>query len=207
MKIKVCGMTRPDNIVELAALRPDYAGFIFCKSSPRYAGALDPDALKALSPATVPVGVFVDSPLDEVVGIAGRYSIRHLQLHGSETPEYCSRLRAEGFTVWKAIPVASASDFRKAEDYARCADALLFDTRTEKAGGSGAKFDWRLLDAYSCNTPFMLSGGISADDACAVRQAFLNHPAMAGIDINSRFENAPGIKNILKIKFFLESIL
>ncbi len=205
MQIKVCGMTRPENIAAVAELSPDYMGFILYERSPRYAGDTIPAEAGALSLRGItPVAVSVDMDAAELARRASQAGITTLQLHGHETPGYCRALREGGMTVWKAISVGSASDLRLADDYQDSADMLLFDTASASRGGSGRKFDWAILEAYTGPLPFFLSGGIGPEDAEAIRS--ISHPLLRGIDLNSRFEIAPGLKNPSLLKSFISSL-
>ncbi|WP_298062378.1 phosphoribosylanthranilate isomerase [uncultured Rikenella sp.] len=201
LKIKVCGMRDPANISAVAKLRPDYMGFIFYERSPRYAASLAPSAL----PQEVRrVGVFVNAPTTEIAGTAERYGLHAVQLHGSESPESCRRLREMGYEVIKAFGIETAADFAQTAGYAACCDLFLFDTRTPKHGGSGDRFDWRLLDGYTGHVPFLLSGGIAPTDTDAI--SILNHPMLYGIDLNSRFEIEAGLKNTELLEHFIQTI-
>ncbi len=204
MMIKVCGMREPQNIEAVARLAPDMMGFIFHERSPRYAGGMPPDALDALSPATKRVGVFVDSPQEYILETACKYRLDFVQLHSSETPDMCARLKEVGLGVIKAFGVASREDVEHAADYEGVCDYFLFDTRSAAHGGTGRAFDHSLLDAYTGRTPYLLSGGLAPEDA--TRLALQKNPLCAGFDINSRFETAPGIKDPEAIKRFFESM-
>ncbi|WP_295729173.1 phosphoribosylanthranilate isomerase [uncultured Muribaculum sp.] len=202
MMIKVCGMKEPDNIRNVAALTPMMMGFIFYPGSPRYAGGLDPDVVRSLPEHVRPVGVFVDATVDEVLSVCDRYGIRIAQLHGDESPETCRRLREAGMTVFKAVGIADETYMKRLEGYAGSVDMFVFDTKSEARGGTGRKFDHSLLDGYALDIPYLLGGGIGPDDVDAIVAAM--RPGMAGIDINSRFEVAPGVKNLRTlIKFIL----
>ena len=202
MMIKVCGMRDPDNIRNVAALTPMMMGFIFYPSSPRYAGGLDPEVVRSLPEHVRRVGVFVDASADEIRSICERYGIAIVQLHGNESPEFCRSLRDSGFTVFKAIAVGSVEDIDALDPYMGCIDMFLFDTKSEMRGGSGVHFDHSLLDRYQLDIPYLLSGGIGPDDIELIIGAM--RPGMAGIDINSRFEVTPGVKNLRAlIKFIL----
>lgn len=204
MMIKVCGMKHPDNIRDVAALTPMMMGFIFYPGSPRYVGDLDPEVVRSLPDHIRPVGVFVNASTTDIVATCRRYGISIVQLHGDESPEQCRELRLDGLTVFKAIGVADASDVAKATPYDGEVDMLVFDTKTSSRGGSGVKFDHTLLDSYSLATPYLLSGGIGPDDVTAVVDAM--RPGMAGIDINSRFESEPGVKNLRQLIQFILSL-
>lgn len=204
MVIKVCGMKEPSNIRDVASLHPMLMGFIFHRESPRDASGLDPDVVKSLPEFIRPVGVFVDRPVEEVAATAVRYGIGRVQLHGSESPEECARLRSAGLKVYKAIAVGDEVDWEKYRRYEEAVDLFVLDKKTSSGGGSGKKFDWSLLDDYHLAVPYLLGGGIGPDDIAAIVGAM--RPGMAGIDINSRFESAPGIKDLHRLVKFILSL-
>lgn len=195
MKVKVCGMRDPDNIRQLAALPVDLVGLIFHEPSPRHAGGL---AAGLLPPSPPAVGVFVDAPLEVVLERVGRHALHAVQLHGDEPPAYREALRRRGIKVIKALHVATAADLRATAPAEESSDYLLFDAATP---GSGKKFDWGLLRAYAGRLPFFLGGGVGPGDAAALRR--LRHPLLHAVDVNSRFETAPGLKNIQAIEQFI----
>lgn len=199
--IKVCGMCDPDNIRSVASLAPMLMGFIFYKSSPRDASALDPEVVRSLPHFIRPVALFVNSDEDHIMDITSRYGIKIVQLHGDETPEFCDRLRTKGLTVFKALPVSTESDVKDAKRYDGYVDLLVFDSRSASRGGSGKQFDWQLLHHYDGTTHYLIGGGVGPDDIDHIIDAML--PLMAGIDINSRFEISPGIKDISKLITFI----
>ena len=198
LKVKVCGMREAQNISEIAALQPDYLGFIFYEKSPRFAlGNPDFSLSTCQIPTVQKVAVFVNESVEKMRETADRYGIAALQLHGSETPEQCRQLR-ENFTVIKAFSVAEPKDFEAVQAFSDCCDFFLFDTKTQQYGGSGKKFDWRLLEKYQGATPFFLSGGIDLSDVAAIAQ--LAHPQLWAVDVNSRFELRAGVKDVEKVK-------
>ncbi len=202
--IKVCGMADPKNIESVARLTPMLMGFIFYEKSPRYAGNLPVESVKSLPDYIYPVGLFVDSDIDHIINICDKYGIRIVQLHGDESPALCGELKARGFTVMKAFGIDSETDWSEIEPYEEVTDLYVFDTKTSSKGGSGMKFDWSLLDNYPLSNPYLISGGIGPDDIDAIIKAM--NPKMAGVDINSRFESAPGIKDIKKLTHFILSL-
>ena len=235
MFVKVCGMRDADNIREVAQLGVNALGFIFYPQSPRcvkeleYGDSFTPALVRGEADMNIPrVGVFVDEDIQTVVVQSLRFSLNCIQLHGNETREYCEDLNqcfkevidlfnkeakknnpdAEPFDgriqLIKAISVNSAEDIQKYKDYVGAVDYFLFDTKCKTVGGSGEQFDWSVLDAYDGDVPFMLSGGIGPDDAERVKA--IKHPMFGGIDINSKFEKEPGIKDVEKIKKFLEEL-
>ena len=198
MKIKVCGMREADNIREVEALGIDMMGFIFWPKSSRYVSQR-PDYL----PKRVKrVGVFVDEDPEQVKRLADDYSLDYIQLHGQESPSYIFQLR--GLHVIKAFNISTAEDLLQTQSYEGLVDYFLFDAKGKSVGGNGEKFNWDVLDAYHGNTPFLLSGGIGPDDAERVN-AF-HHPKCIGIDLNSRFELAPGLKDVAKLKEFMYNL-
>lgn len=202
LEIKVCGMTRPDNMAEVAALGVDYVGLIFHPASPRYAADCDAVAVAAVDVRRV--GVFVDSAPDAIMACADRFGLYAVQLHGSESPEMCSALRGHGFEVWKAVGIAGTDDIDRLAAYSGCIDRLVFDRKSARHGGTGRKFDWTLIEGHTFPAPFMLGGGIGPDDAQAI--ASLAHPHLVGIDLNSRFESSPGVKSPRLIASFITNL-
>lgn len=200
--LKVCGLREADNILRVAALNPDFMGFIFYPPSPRNIPLTQsPESLEIPS-HICKTGVFVNAPNKEIIETAKRYSLNTLQLHGQESPGQCRELRQEGYVLIKALPVKEAEDFLVAKAYGDACDFLLFDTKSPEHGGSGRQFDWEILKHYRELTPFFLSGGIGPEDAQILGK--LKHPGLAGLDINSRFETAAGVKNIQQLKNFIQ---
>lgn len=198
--IKVCGMREADNIRAVEQLGVDMIGFIFYPKSPRCLCEL-PDYLPVNA---LRVGVFVNENKQTIETYADRFGLDYVQLHGNESPEYCQSLRTGGMKIIKAFSIAHAKDLQHVHKYEAACDYLLFDTKTEQFGGSGNQFDWNLLHAYNGRTPFLLSGGINLYSAKALK-AF-HHPCLAGFDINSRFESAPGQKDTDRINQFLQEL-
>lgn len=199
-------MKNPDNIKELSRLPIDWMGLIFYPKSPRYIGDLDPKALNALPENIGRVGVFVNEDIEKVKQAVEKYDLNYLQLHGNESPDYCSKLKLifPSIQIIKAFNIAEASDFDKTKDYEGIADYFLFDTKTTQYGGSGQKFDWSILNEYKGNTRFFLSGGISAGDALQIKK--LENNRIIGLDLNSRFETEPGLKDIELLNQFIKEI-
>ena len=200
-KVKVCGMREAENIRQVEALGIDMMGFIFYPKSSRYVSE---------RPAYLPqkckrVGVFVDEDIENIKKIADDYALDFVQLHGHESPDFICMLKFKvsgfRFQVIKAFNIATKEDLNATTPYAGLVDYFLFDTKGPSVGGNGEKFDWSVLEAYHGDTPFLLSGGIGPDDT----ERILNyhHPKCIGFDLNSRFEIEPGIKDITKLKTFL----
>ncbi|MBR4243366.1 MAG: phosphoribosylanthranilate isomerase [Bacteroidaceae bacterium] len=195
--IKVCGMRDADDIRAVEALGVDWMGFIFHPASPRFV-----DSVPAYLPQKAKrVGVFVNAELDYVRRMVDTFGLDIVQLHGSESPAYLAAL--SDMTIIKAINIATAADFQKTDAYNGLADYFLFDTKAKLAGGNGTQFDWDLLQDYSGQTPFLLSGGIGPDDAMRLRD--FHHPRLAGIDLNSRFELSPALKDTTKLQNFIDN--
>lgn len=198
MIIKTCGMRDADNIRAVSELGIDWMGFIFWAPSSRYVSE---------KPTFLPtrqkrVGVFVDARIEEVKSKADEYALDMIQLHGSESPALCEWLKANSRQqLIKAFNIATQEDLEQTIPYEGLVDYFLFDTKAKMVGGNGTQFDWSVLSAYQGNTPFLLSGGIGPDDAEKVRN--FHHPQLAGIDLNSRFELSPALKDIEKLKQFI----
>lgn len=198
LRLKVCGMKYPGNISQLKEVGPDFVGMIFFSKSPRFVGGeLLFTGFSIFPEEACKVGVFVNAPVWEVINVVDEYKLEYVQLHGEEFPQYCSELRKKGLKVIKAIQVSNSLDFKKAESFEGYVDYLLFDTKTPNYGGSGEKFDWTLLSSYKGSLPFFLSGGVDIDDMDAIEAMDL--PMLFGIDVNSKFETAPGMKDIDKL--------
>ena len=201
--IKVCGMREAENIREVEALGIDLMGFIFWPKSSRYVNE---------RPAYLPtqckhVGVFVNEDIENVKHIAEDYALDFIQLHGSESPDDIRRLRSlcgDSIATIKAFNIATANDLEATKPYEGIVDYFLFDTKAQLPGGSGQQFDWSVLANYAGETSFLLSGGIGPDDAESVK-AF-HHPKCVGFDLNSKFEIEPALKDIQKLKTFLEQL-
>jgi len=241
LNIKICGMRDEQNVWDVLALAPEALGFIFYERSPRYAGATPPALVRALRAHTATVGVFVDAPEVEVLRRVEEYGLCAVQLHGSEPPELCERAAAHtGAMVIKVFSLwsnATNNDMQSLETNVRryygAADCVLFDTKSASAhGGTGTRFDWRVLEHYGQTSvqtsvqngvqsiaspphvgnadnannvlPFVLSGGIAAEHAEELRA--LHHHALVGLDLNSRFETAPGVKDVERLRTFVARI-
>lgn len=201
--IKVCGMRDAENIREVEALGIDMMGFIFWPKSKRYVSEC---------PAYLPksckrVGVFVDEGIEQVQCIAEEYALNIIQLHGHESPDYIRQFGSvcgDTIATIKAFNIATIDDFAQTKPYEGIVDYFLFDAKAQLPGGNGEKFDWSVLSAYDDETPFLLSGGIGPDDA--ERISNYHHPKCIGIDLNSRFEITPGLKDVNKLREFIKTI-
>lgn len=203
MTFKVCGMRDPENIRALEATGlVDWMGFIFYGKSPRFVGSEPP----AYLPACPKVGVFVNPTVDYVRTMVPRFGLRLVQLHGNESPEFCKEVSEQvpDVCVIKAFSISSEADLEKALEYESVVDGFLFDTPTSGYGGSGKYFDWKLIEGYHGHIPFLLSGGIGPDSLDALSK--FSHPLWYGIDLNSRFETAPAMKDVEALKEFLLAV-
>lgn len=210
-------MRDADNIRDISALGVDMIGLIFYPPSPRYvqqfsSGAgIIPDYAPDMGKTPLRVGVFVDDMPQNIVTRVYNYKLDYIQLHGNEPRETLENLRATidpdiklKIKIIKAISVSSAEDINKYKEYVGAADLFLFDTKCKTVGGSGEQFDWQVLQAYDGDVPFLLSGGIGPDDAERVRN--FHHPKCIGIDLNSKFEIEPALKDVEKLKQFLVKV-
>lgn len=198
MIVKVCGMRDAQNIRDVEKLGVDWIGMIFWSQSKRFVAEV---------PSYLPkhqkrVGVFVDAPLEDIRQHISDYQLNIIQLHGQESPDYVKALKPH--TTIKAFNIAKTDDLVQTEQYEGIADYFLFDTKGLMVGGNGQKFDWSVLTTYHGKTPFLLSGGIGLDDAESIGS--FHHPCCIGIDLNSRFEISPALKDIDKLRTFLGKI-
>jgi phosphoribosylanthranilate isomerase len=199
MKIKVCGMSEPQNIIEVANLAPDYMGFIFYEKSPRF--VKDESAIELLEsyPKIQKVGVFVNASLEYIEQKSKKHHFSFLQLHGKESVDFCRKIKQTiNSKIIKAFGVDENFDFLQVAEYQKVADYLLFDTKTAHYGGSGRKFSWDILKNYNNKIPIFLSGGLNLQNIdLATKIPFLNIHAL---DLNSQFEKKPAQKDINLLK-------
>jgi phosphoribosylanthranilate isomerase len=216
MKVKVCGLKSPENIEQILQLGVDYIGMIFYAKSPRFAEGPELMAWlrdhEAAFEHTRKVGVFVNAEIEYILNTVHDYQLDYVQLHGNESAGYCRELKLlwsvntlRKASIIKAFSVDDAFDFRSTNEYADSCPLFVFDTGGHaSAGGTGKKWDWGKLREYESPVPFLLSGGIRPEDAEAIRQ--VDHPQLRGVDINSKFEDAPGLKNIDQLRSFLADL-
>jgi len=197
MQIKICGLKQPENIKAIAGLKPDYMGFICYGKSPRYIAELLPQVLEGIPQGIIKTAVFVNESKENIEHLLNRYSFNAIQLHGDESAAFANAFR-DKVTVIKAFGVDEGFDFSSLDTYADSVDYFLFDTKTSTYGGSGKTFNWGILDNYKLSKPFFLSGGISADNLERIKE--IKHPAFYGVDLNSRFEVEPGLKDVQKLE-------
>lgn len=193
MKLKICGMKYPENIMEAAQLQPDFLGFIFYEKSTRYCDAEIPKLPETIQK----VGVFVNASLDFILTKIKQYDLQLVQLHGEETPEFCHLLKHINVRIIKVFPVDDHFDFDQIQPYENTCDYFLFDTKGKWPGGNGITFNWQILEKYPSRKPFFISGGI---DLAAIEKIKKLKTPVYAIDVNSKFENEPGLKNIQSLQ-------
>ena len=204
MKLKVCGMREPENIAAISALQPDLMGFIFYEKSKRL---VKPDAWvleQVWAFQGQKVGVFVNADLEEVLENVAAFRLDYVQLHGDESPEFGQKLQAKGIKIIKVFGVQNQMPVEQIKLWEPYTDIFLFDTQTKDYGGSGRKFDWSILEGYASEKPFMLSGGIALEDLEDIKK--LDIPKLWGIDVNSKFELEPGLKDVKKVQALKEAL-
>ena len=195
MKLKICGMKYPDNILEVGALLPDYMGFIFWEKSSRYFDGIIPELPKSIKK----VGVFVNAPLEVILDKIKLHDLQAIQLHGQESVEFCEILKKKLpklIDIIKVFLILDTFDFKLLEPFEKTCDLFLFDTKGKLPGGNGTTFDWEILKQYPSKKPFFLSGGIGLDEMDAVNEILKTNLPVHAIDVNSKFEIEPGLKNV-----------
>lgn len=208
MRIKVCGMTQIEQVDKLADLGVTFAGFIFYPKSPRY-------VFKHMTTTQIrkennvnKVGVFVNAPVEEVLHMVDECRLHMVQLHGDESPKYCEKI-ADYVSVVKAFRLSDNDSVEwMIRPFMDVCDMFMFDTMGVGYGGTGKKFDWNMLQGQTIGKPFFLSGGIEPGDEQKLK-SFTNEPvakALFAIDINSKFELAPGIKELDKVRLFADNL-
>ena len=208
MRIKVCGMTQPDQVDQLAEAGVNFAGFIFYAKSPRY-------VLRQMTTSQIrkenrlnKVGVFVNAGVEDVLQLVDECRLHMVQLHGDETPKYCERV-ADYVSVVKAFRVSESDNLEwMIRPYMDACDMFMFDTMGAGYGGTGKKFDWSMLNEVDVGKPFFLSGGIEPGDEQKLKN-FSAQPvgkALFAVDINSKFETSPGLKDMGKVLAFARNL-
>jgi phosphoribosylanthranilate isomerase len=201
MKVKVCGMRDTENIRGLLALNPDFVGFIFYDKSPRFVGdKLDEELVRSFPKNVKKVGVFVNATQATIIEKVRKYGLDYVQLHGEELPNFCRDLQLKGINVIKAFAVSEGFNFMMLNNYKPWCDFFLFDTKGENKGGNGLTFDWSILNRYDNEKPFILAGGIDSQNIEEVIKLKEERKLrMIGIDVNSKFEVAPALKDLDKV--------
>ena len=202
MRLKVCGMRELENISALSELDPNYIGFIFWSESSRFVNKKTPPLDKKI----IKTGVFVDATFDYILTKIKDHQLDAVQLHGQESCSYCKVIKDYGLKVIKSFSLKNTFDFNTLEDYENSCDYYLFDTKGKLPGGNGFTFDWEVLDKYPSQKPFFLSGGIGVDNLNEIKKLVKTKLPIHAIDVNSKFETAPGNKNIELLKKFKKEI-
>jgi len=205
MKLKICGMKYPDNILEVGSLLPDYMGFIFWEKSARYFDGDMPDLPKSIRK----VGVFVNESIPVILEKIAKYDLQAVQLHGQESVAFCQDLKSkidDTIEIIKVFSVDDTFDFAILEAFEMVCDYFLFDTKGKLPGGNGTIFDWKVLANYPSTKPFFLSGGIGLEEMKDINEILKTNLPIYAIDVNSKFEIQPGLKNILICKDALQCI-
>ena len=207
MKVKICGMTKVDQLKELEELGVDFAGLIFHKPSPRYVlnGIANAYLLKNENLKIKRVGVFVNESINTVLDTAKEWELDMVQLHGDESPDFCKEIKSVVNTT-KAFRVGASISIAELDSYKNVVDHFLFDTLGERYGGTGIQFDWDLLSAIEINHSFFLSGGIGSADVDKINEFCKRTTSLYALDLNSKFEIAPGIKDMERLSMFISSI-
>jgi phosphoribosylanthranilate isomerase len=200
-KLKICGMKYAENIQEIASLKPDFLGFIFWDKSSRM---FDLKELLKIESSIKKVGVFVDASLEEIQNKIKNFKLDAIQLHGKESVKYCLELKKNNIEIIKAFSINNDFDFSQLKGYENAVDYFLFDTKGKLPGGNGTTFDWQVLENYNLEKPFFLSGGIGLTEITKIKE-FLDSDLSDycyAIDVNSRFETEPGLKNKNELEKF-----
>src|ERR1051325_3425305 len=201
--VKICGLRDEKNILEVAELCPEMMGFIFYGGSKRFVGQ---DFKMPPVPASVKkIGVFVDAGMCEIFRAIDKYSLDMVQLHGTEPVSFCYEVNKR-LPVIKAFGLDSSSSLHDVDEFMASVSYFLFDTRTNEYGGSGKKFDWEVLDGYNGDIPFFLSGGIGHNDVPGIMELMKRNKKLAAVDVSSRFEIEPGLKDVEQLKTFIHEI-
>ncbi len=203
VKLKVCGMRDAENLLSVAALRPDYMGFIFYQKSPRFVGE-DFQVPKSFPADIKKVGVFVNETPEKMLAIARMLQLDYLQLHGNESVEVCATIRQAGIGVIKVFSVGDDFDFAVTKPYQSSVDFFLFDTKGKYYGGNAQVFDWTVLNRYDQQIPFFLSGGITPDNVINI--ASLRIMNLHALDVNSGVEIQPALKSVEKLNTLITQV-
>ena len=204
LKLKICGMKYRDNIQEVAALQPDYLGFIFYEKSKRNFDGEIPKLPKNIKKT----GVFVNATKEFILEKVKKHNLKTVQLHGDESVDFCKEMKQNNVEVIKVFSVGEIFDFEQLKVYENVCDYFLFDTKGREKGGNGITFNWKLLGNYSSKKPYFLSGGIGLEEVKNLK-IFLDSEVSkncVAIDVNSRFETKPGLKDIEKLRKFAENL-
>ncbi|WP_347174172.1 phosphoribosylanthranilate isomerase [Polaribacter uvawellassae] len=197
-----------ENIHQVAALQPDYLGFIFYEKSKRNFDGIIPELPKEIKKT----GVFVNATIDEVVSKIKQHDLQAVQLHGDESVNYIKELkclfeRSRELEIIKVFGIKDEFDFDVLKPYVEVVDYFLFDTKGKERGGNGITFDWKVLEKYPFTKPFFLSGGIGLEQLEEIHQIGKTDLPIYALDVNSKFESKPGFKKIEELKKFKENVI
>ena len=201
MKLKVCGMKLENNISEISKLNPDFMGFIFWPKSKRF---FNEKSIRIFDKINK-VGVFVNQDYDFIIDKINNFELDFVQLHGEEDYQFCKKIKTQCKLI-KVFNIGADFDFEILNSFESVCDYFLFDTKGDSYGGNGIKFDWKLLKKYPSKKPFFLSGGIDLKDFTEILEIKELKIPLVGIDINSKFEYEPGLKNIKKVEELLKKM-
>ncbi len=201
MKLKVCGIKQLEQVKQLDSLGIDFIGFIHYKKSPRNVSLAELLQLNKTTKATK-VLVTVNESVENLYKLSDALKTKTVQLHGNESPKICKELKENNFTIIKAFGISEAFDFKTLNEYKNCVDYFLFDYKGEQPGGNGSTFNWELLQNYTLDIPYFLSGGIGIHHKEPLKNLSLKH--CFAIDVNSKFEKEPGIKDITLLTKFIK---
>jgi len=210
VKLKICGMKFSENILEIEQLQPDFMGFIFYEKSPRL---YSEEAIPEIN-AVKKVGVFVNASEGEIIEKTKKYGLDLVQLHGNESSDFCKNLKVIFLKnkleveIIKAFSVDENFDFGALKTYEEKVDYFLFDTKGKLYGGNGTVFNWQILKNYTLKKPYFLSGGIGISEINQLK-IFLKTPESEycfAIDVNSKFETEPGLKDKTVLKEFKKAL-
>jgi phosphoribosylanthranilate isomerase len=205
VKIKICGLKHKTNLFDVVEAGVDYVGMIFYEKSPRFVlDSLYPEDVWFLPDEVEKIGVFVNASFDEIKKYAKLYQLNLIQLHGNETPEVCKQLQDLGYGVIKAFGVDESFDFNSLNPYQSSVDFFLFDTKTSDHGGSGITFDWNILTNYTLDIPIFIGGGVGLENLNELLN--FNFPFLYSVDMNSKLEIEPGLKDISKVQKAVELV-
>jgi phosphoribosylanthranilate isomerase len=200
MKVKVCGMKYAENIIQAAELKPDFMGFIFYRNSKRFVG--NDFAMPLVDNSIKKVGVFVNEKMDLILKTVEKHNLDFVQLHGTESAQFCNDL-SKHVNIIKAFGIDASFDFSLLSTYTAYCNYFLFDTKSDQYGGTGLSFDRNLLKNYSVSVPYFISGGIDIEE---IKNNNTHDDNCIGLDVNSKFESSPGIKDINKLKLMMNEL-
>ena len=208
MRLKVCGMTKIEQLKELEEIGVDFAGLIFYKPSPRFAlsAGLSPIKIKSERLKINKIGVFVNETAEEILKIVDEWKLDMVQLHGDESPRLCEQI-SNHITTIKAFRIGNENNTAyKVFPYIEETDLFLFDTKGKNYGGTGEQFDWQQISSSKIQKPYFLSGGIGPDDVNKIKEFCKKEKNLFALDVNSKFEISPGVKDMRLVKKFAEEI-